>query len=132
MSSGVVLMAGIGGRQRRVQITALSQLEIGKAYMTQKGTSLFRRSQDELILGGACAMHTRLFVFWPFLSDSNLSAHSLRTVDRVEIPIEAPTQDNMIDGEMYLVLRGRLLPQTLLLALENFTRKVSATRCCVR
>ena len=34
-----------------------------------------------------------------------------------------PTNETMVDGTLYLVMRGRLLPQTMQLALEHFTRQ---------
>ena len=39
------------------------------------------------------------------------------------MPVVMPTNETMVDGTLYLVMRGRLLPQTMQLALEHFTRQ---------
>lgn len=43
--------------------------------------------------------------------------------ERIVIPVVVPTNETMVDGQLYLVMRGRLLPQTMALALEHFTRQ---------
>jgi hypothetical protein len=90
----VVYLVSSTGQQTRARITSLNDLAVSKSYVTEKGTSLFRRSADELVLG-----------------------------DRIAMPIRKPASDEMEKGKLYVVMRGRLLPQTLLLALENFTNK---------
>ena len=86
------------GRAKQHIITSLRDLRVGKVYFTEKGSSLWRRSETQLVIG-----------------------------DRIEIPVEQVSFPQVADDEdvpvkFALVMRGRLLPQTLCLALENFSR----------
>ena len=51
LSSGFIVHTQ---QRSKLRITSLADLTIGQLYTTEKGTTLFRRSDTELLLGGEC------------------------------------------------------------------------------
>lgn len=130
--SGFVVYAGLTLKKKTI-IKSLDDLKIGLMYTTEKETTLFRRSENELILSGKkhnqngsfvvvrpCVVLRVVVVF--FHKKKHVSLLCVRA-DRIIMPIVMPTNETMVDGTLYLVMRGRLLPQTMQLALEHFTRQ---------
>ena len=61
LASGFVVL---DARRRKRRITSLADLAVGQVYSTEKGTSLFRRSDNELLLGGEFEIETIFFFFF--------------------------------------------------------------------